>query len=412
MPKQRTNIVGILDIGSSKVVCFIAKVGGHGRLEVIGIGYNHSGGVRAGVITDIKALERAIVQAVEAAEKMAEESVQRVYVGVTPNTTISSMVMSSELLVSGHEISNKDEKKLLFQVLDKYADQGLEIIHSFAYEYMLDGHRGIGSPLGMYGNKLACEYHLVYAQSNTLINLTNCMARCQLDVDNYVLSAYASGLACLTQDEMDLGVTLIELGGGATSVSIFHRGQLIFSDGIPLGGTNITNDIARGLSTDYSTAERIKTLYGSVLLNSNDEHEKIEVPISEDAEEVNITSRAFLVEIVRARMEETLEILRTRLDSSPAARLGRGKVVITGGGAQLNGVRDLVGQVFSSTVRVGYPRIIAGLAESTRGPSFSTAAGMLIYAAEVQFTRQPDYSNKGSGTFSKVVEWFKEHFVA
>ncbi len=412
MPKQRNNIIGILDIGSSKVVCFIARMGGHGRLEVLGIGHHVSGGVKGGGITDIKLLERSIIQAVEAAEKMAEESVQRIYVSVAPNTIISSMVMSSELLVTGHEISSKDEKKLLFQVLDKYADQGLEIIHSFSYEYMLDGNRGIISPVGMYGNRLACEYHLIYAQSNTLINLTNCMARCQLDVDSYVLSSYASGLSCLTQDEMELGVTLVELGGGCTSVSVFHRGHMVFSDGIPLGGSNITNDIARGLCTDYATAERIKNLYGSVLANSNDAYEKIEVPISQDEGEMNIISREFLVEIVRARVEEILDIIKSRLDSNPASRLGSGKIVITGGGSQLNGTRDLVSHIFGKTVRIGYPRSLPGIAESTSGAAFATAIGMLIYAAEAEAAHHFDTGVKGGSIFSSIGSWLKENFVA
>lgn len=411
MPKQRSNIVGIVDLGSSKIVCFIAKIGAHGKIEVLGVGHHVSSGIKAGVITDVKMLERSVIQAVESAEKMAGEAIQSAYISISSNIVISSLVCSGDLLVTGHEISYKDEKKILFQVLDKYVDQGLEVIHSFPYDYILDGNRGIDSPLGMYGNKLSCEYHMISMQSSNIVNVTNAFSRCQLDIENYILSSYASGVACLTEDEIALGVTLIEFGGGSTSVSIFHKGHMVFSDGIPLGGINITNDIARGLSTDFSIAERLKSLYGSVIINASDANEKIEVPLSVDDPEFNIVTRQFLIEIIKARVEEILEIVKSRLEASPTFVLGGNKVVITGGGAQLTGMRDIVSKMFGKTVRIGYPKAIQGIAESTSGIAFSTPIGMLLHAVKLESMNKLG-KKKAEGFLSGIVEWFKENFAA
>lgn len=410
MPKQRSNIVGVLDIGSSKIVCFIARMGFHGKTEVLGIGHHVAAGIRAGVITDIKLLERSIAASVEAAEKMAGESIQRVYVSLAASNCLSQ-IMNSDIMVTGHEISDRDEKKLFFQILDKFTDQGMEVIHTFAYEYVLDGNRGISSPTGMYGNKLSCDYHVVSAQASSLMNMVNCVARCQLDVDNYVCAPYAASIACLHPDEMRLGVTLIEFGGSCTSISVFHNGHLVFMDAVPMGGVNVTNDIACGLSTDFASAERVKTLYGTVIMTSADNNEKIEVPISADGDgEMNVVSRSLLVEIIRARVEETLEIVRQRWEAKGANLLSGNKIVITGGASQLSGMRELVAHMFNKTVRMGYPQSIDGLAESTGGPAFSAAVGMLLYAADAESGALSQQQDKGliAGVFS----WFKENFTS
>ena len=152
----------------------------------------------------------------------------------------------------------KETRKIIFQILDKFTEQGLEVIHTFAYEYVLDGNRGISSPIGMYGNRLSCDYHIISAQASGLMNMVNCVARCQLEIDNYVCAPYAAGVACLHPDEMKLGVTLIEFGGSCTSISVFHNGHLVFMDSVNMGGINITNDIACILSTDFASAERVK----------------------------------------------------------------------------------------------------------------------------------------------------------
>ncbi|MDF3047474.1 MAG: cell division protein FtsA [Candidatus Midichloriaceae bacterium] len=410
--KIKNSTVAVLDIGSSKVVCFIAKIDPFGRIAVIGIGHNIAQGIKAGRITDIRAAEISVAQAVEAAEKMAGETIKSLYVGVSSNNLISQCV-ASELLVTGHEISDKDINRLVFQVLDKFNDQDLDVIHSFAYDYVLDGNRGIDNPLGMYGNSLAADFHILSSPTNYLLNINNCVARCQLEVDNFISSAYATGLSCLTQDEMDLGVTMIEFGGGCTSISVFNKGHILYSDALPIGGMHVTNDIARGFGTDFFNAERIKNLYGTVILTSADYDEGIEVPISSNKHdtEMNVVKRSELVEIIRARVEEILDISLKKLQASGMDKYGGNKLVITGGASQLSGLKEVAGHIFSKNVRIGYPLELTGLAESTSGIAFSSPIGMLLHIAKTNSRGNGVQSTTNDqGIISGVMQWFKENF--
>lgn len=411
--KLKSSLISVLDIGTTKVVCFVARFTSHGQIEILGIGHHVASGIKAGRITDLRAAENSIAQAVEAAEKMAGERIKRVYVSVSSNNLISQC-MSSDLMVTGREINDKDLNRLLFQLIDKYNDQELEVIHSFAYDYILDGNRGIENPLGMYGNHLTAEFNIVSTPRTYLLNIASCMARCQLEVENYISASYASGLACLTADEMELGVTLIELGGGCTSISIFNKGQMLYTDALPIGGMHVTNDIARGLSTDFISAERVKTLYGTTILTSADNNDVFEVPIatSEHDTEMNVVYRSMLVEIIRARIEETLEILLRKLNSSGMAKFGGNKIVITGGASQLPGLKEMISHMFSRTVRVGYPKNLAGLADSTSGIAFATPIGMLMHVMDYEngiIFSNPSPANE-YGMLGAVGRWFKEHF--
>jgi cell division protein FtsA len=411
--KIKSSTVAVLDIGSSKVVCFIAKIDPFGRINITGIGHNVAQGVKAGRITDIRAAEISIAQAVEAAEKMAAESIKTLYVGISSNNLISQRI-SSELLVTGHEISDKDINRLMFQVLDRFNDQELDVVHSFPYDYVLDGNRGIDNPLGMYGNSLAADFHTLSSPTNYLLNINNCIMRCQLEVESFISAAYASGLACLTPDEMSLGVTMLEFGGGCTSVSIFNKGHILYSDALPIGGMHVTNDIARGFGTDFINAERIKNLYGTVVMTSADYDESIEVPISSNKHdtEMNVVKRSELVEIIRARVEEILDITLKKLEASGMARYGGNKVVITGGASQLSGLKEVVGHVFSKNVRIGYPIELVGLAESTSGIAFSSPVGMLLHLANSESKSRTgrQVPANDQGLISGVVQWFKENF--
>lgn len=411
--KIKSSTVAILDLGSSKVACFIAKLGPFGRVEITGIGHNVSQGIKAGRITDIKAAENSIAQAVESAEQMAGENIRKIFVSISSNNLISQC-MTSDLLVTGHEINDKDLNRLLLQMLEKFNEQDLDVIHSFPYDYILDGNRGIDNPLGMYGNQLSAEYHILSSPANYLINVSNCVSRCQLETENFISSSYASGLACLTEDEMNLGVTLIEFGGGTTSVSVFNKGQMLYTDAIPIGGMHVSSDIARVFSTDFVSAERAKTLYGSVITSSVDTGEVIELPISsnEHDSEMTIVNRNMLVEIIRARVEEILDILKQKLQSSGMDKYGGNKIVITGGASRISGLKEMIAHVFGKTVRVGYPKELPGLAESTSGIAFSTAVGMLIHLAknDANTTKSLFQPANDSSPFGGIMQWFKENF--
>ncbi len=411
--KNKNSIISILDFGTSKVSCFICRISSHNQIEIIGIGHNISQGIKAGRITDLKSAENSIIQAVEAAEKMSGENTKNLFVSISSNNLISQRVRT-ELMVTGHEINDKDTNRLLFQAINKFNDQDMEIIHSFAYDYMLDGNRGIENPLGMYGKQLSADLHIISSPTTYLMNVSNCVARCQLEIEGFISSSYASGLACLTADEMELGVTLIEFGGGSTSVSIFNRGHMMFTDAVPIGGMHVTNDIARGICTDFSHAERIKNLYGTTVMTSVDYDEPIEIPNSTagNEDEVSTITRSLLVEIIRARVEETIDIVHKKIKESRLEHLGGNKVVISGGASQIMGMKEIVGHMLSKNVRIGYPQALNGLADSTSGVAFATPIGMLIHMAqnEKNQTLLRQQQPNESTPLSNLIGWFKENF--
>ncbi len=410
--KAKHKTVGILDIGSSKIVCLIAKIDLLGSVQVVGIGHNVSQGLKAGRITDINAAEASIAQAIESAERMAGETIKGLYVSVSSNNLISQR-MSSELMITGHEVTEKDLNRMIFQVLDKFQAQEMDVVHNFAYDYILDGNRGIDNPLGMYGNSLVSDFHIISAPANYLLNISNCISRCQLEVEDFISSSYASGISCLTDDEMNLGVTLLEFGGGTTSVSVFNKGNMLYTDALPIGGMHVTSDIARAFGTDFLSAERIKNLYGTIIMTSADHNESIEVPISNNKHDVemNVIKRSELVEVMRARIDETLEIIYKKLVASGMEKYGGNKVVITGGASNLQGLKEVINHVFSKNVRIGYPVELNGLAESTSGIAFSTSIGMLIYVLRNLAKGRNITSNFLQGDnnsfISSIISWVK-----
>jgi cell division protein FtsA len=411
MKKQKNATVTVVDIGNTKIVCLIATTNLHNQLQIGGIGHNISHGIKAGRITDIKAAEKSIIQAISAAERMAGQSVQKIYVNISSNNLLSQRV-ATDLMVTGHEINDKDINRLLFQTIEKFSDQDLEVIHSFAYDYVLDGNRGIENPLGMYGNNLSADFHVLFTSANHLMNMNSCFAHCQLDIDGVISAAYSSGLACLTQDEMELGVTLLEFGGGCTSVSIFSKGHLLFTDALPIGGIHVTNDIARCISTDFVSAERIKTLYGTAIMTSADFDEQIEVSTASlDSAETTIISKSELVEIIRARIEEILDIIKKKIEASGLDKFSGNKIVITGGGSQLAGMKEIINHIFSKNVRIGYPQKIEGLAESTSGVAFSSSIGMLLHVLNASNHKMFSQAPANDSTpLASMIQWLKENF--
>lgn len=406
--KVKNSTVAVLDVGSSKLVCFIAKIDAFGQISVTGIGHNVAQGIKCGRITDINAAEISIAQAVEAAERMSGETVKSVYIGLNSNNLISRR-MSTELMVTGHEISDKDINRMMFQVIDQFGQQELDVIHSIPYDYVLDGNRGIENPLGMYGNTLVGDFHVISAPSNYLLNISNCVARCQLEVEDFISSSYASGLACLSQDEMNLGVTLLEFGGGSTSVSVFSKDNILYTEALPIGGIHVTNDIARGLGTDFISAERAKNLYGTAIMTSADHDETLELPISTNQHdaEMNIVKKSELVEIIRARLEETLEIVQKKLQVSGMERYSGNKIVMTGGASQLSGIKEIVGHMFGKSVRIGYPIELPGIADSTSGIAFTSSIGMLCYIAKQQFRGIINNHPSESGFIHGIMQWVR-----
>jgi cell division protein FtsA len=409
--KSRHNVITALDIGTTKVCCFIAKI--ERELRVVGIGHHASKGIRGGTIVDMEAAEASIASAVQDAEQMAGETAKGALLNVSGGF-LGSDTLQVEVSIAGHEVNDGDLKRALAQGRAGYQKPDRELIHSIPVGYSIDGSRGIRDPRGMYGERLGVNMHFVSAAAGPIRNLAGCVGRSHLDVESFVVSPYASGLACLVPDEMDLGVTCVDMGGGTTTIAVFFDGNVVFTDSIPVGGAHVTSDIARGLSCSLAHAERMKTLYGSALASPQDHEEIIDVPlIGEDSpSHPNHVPKSLLTGVIQPRIEETFELVRERLESSGFNKLAGRRVVLTGGASQLQGVRELAAQILDKQVRLGRPSAIPGLAEATNGPAFATAAGMLLHVARAgQRTSAVNFANfeEPSGFIGRLGHWIRDN---
>jgi len=416
--RNRNGLIAALNVGSSKVCCFIAKAADGAQPRVIGIGQQASHGVKAGAVIDMETTEAAILNAVHAAEQMAEERIERVVVNLSGGYPESSSV-GVEVAIDGHEVGDSDLDRAVarshdFDGTKGQVANGRQLIHAIPTSYSIDGSRGIRDPRGMCGERLAVSMHFITAAAGAVRNLLNCVERCHLDVVGLVVSPYASGLSSLVDDETELGVTMIDMGGGTTTMAVFLEGKVIFTDVVPVGGIHVTNDIARGLATPVTHAERLKALYGHATAVSADERETIEVPqVGEEDSSAQQVSRATLDQIIRPRLEETFELVRARLEASGFDKIAGHRVVLTGGASQLTGVRELATKVLDKQVRLGRPTRILGLAEATAGPAYATCAGLLTYAATAEAARprraEPQ-SGKPGDFLGRIGIWLREHF--
>ena len=414
MTKSRTGIIAALDIGSAKMTCFIARVSAESGIRVIGIGHHAAYGIRGGAIVDMDAAKSSILTAVNAAEEMATEQISSAVVNLTAGSP-TSHTFGVEVAVSGHEIGETDLRRILGHGVAQDGASDRELIHCIPVGYSIDGSRGIRDPRGMFGDKLGVRMHLVTAGSGAYRNLMTCIAGCHLNIEEVVVSPFASGLACLVEDEMDLGVTIVDMGAGTTTIAVFHDGHVVHADVVAIGGGHITSDIARGLSTPLADAERMKILYGGAIPTPEDEREVIDVPlVGEDkAAQSNHVPRSLLVGIIRPRLEETFELVRGRLEANGLDRLAGRRLVLTGGASQLRGARELASLIMEKQVRLGLPLRLSGLAEATSGPAFATCAGLLRYAADRHGDHdgaQRSVTDPGGGRLARIGSWLRESF--
>jgi len=417
--KPRSGLVAALDMGSSKISCLIARlatgVSGQVTARVVGIGHQKSHGLKSGSVIDLDAAEATISATVEAAETMVGENIRKVFVNLSCGRPKSRLV-AHETTIGGREIEETDLYRVLASdqvTAGTPADR--ELIHSIPVGYSVDDNRGVRDPRGMYGARLGANVHLVTAQSGPVKNLRTVVDRCHLEIEGLVATPYASALACLVEDERQLGTTCIDIGGGVTSLAIFCDGELVHTDVIPLGGGHMTNDIARGLSTPLESAERMKALFGCVIPSPSDDAEMITVPlIGEDREAAQTqVPRSVLVGIVRPRAEEMMELVRDRLAASGFDKAIGQRVVLTGGASQLSGLAELAGDVLGRQVRLARPRGVEGLSEAVSGPGFATSVGLIRYAVENPLeVAGGDFQpiKERSGAFGRFGQWLRENF--
>ncbi|MGH7045151.1 MAG: cell division protein FtsA [Stellaceae bacterium] len=410
--RPRGSLIAAVDIGTTKVCCFIARIDPD-QPRVTGIGHQISRGLRNGAIVDLEAAGTSVVSAVHAAEEMAGETIQHIVASLSGGFSASRLV-KAEIGIAGREVGEIELQRVLNQgyLLREAGDR--QVIHSVPVGFSIDDSRGIRDPRGMFGERLGVNMNLVTASAAAVRNHAVAIGRAHLEVEALVVSPYAAGLSCLVEDELGLGVTVIDMGGGTTTIGVFFEGNLIFADSVPVGGGHVTNDIARGLSTPVAHAERMKTLFGTAISASTDEREMIAVPQIGEEEEghVNHVPKSLLVGIIAPRVEETFELIRNRLEANAFDKIAGRRVVLTGGASQLHGAREFAGLILDKQVRIGRPLRVTGLAEATCGPAFTTAAGLLHFAVSERAEgvhARPAAVNPPSGIFGRLGHWLKEN---
>lgn len=405
--------IAALDVGTTKVVCFIARVDSAQSVGIVGIGHHRARGVRAGAIVDMEAAEDSVRAAVHAAERMAGDVVHDAYVNLSGGSQESHTV-GVDVAVTGNQVSESDIHRAIDQAMVRAGVQGREVVHAIPLHYSIDGATGIRDPRGMFGANLGANLHIVTAEAGQARNVAICTGRGHLEVRGLVSSGYASGLAVLVDDEAELGATVIDMGGGMTTISVFAEGGPVLVDSVPLGGQHVTNDIARGLGTTVAHAERMKTLYGSAVGTEADEREMIDVPLVGEAEQTaaHHVPRAELTRIVAPRIEELFELAAARLSAAGADPVAGRRVVLTGGASQLDGVNEVAARVLDKQVRLGRPIHVHGLAESAAGPAFATCAGMLSYAASGLAAADVGAlaaTDRGGSTLAMMGRWLRQN---
>jgi len=372
---------GVLDIGTTKVVCIIGRTESDGSSRVLGFGWQRGRGVRGGSIIDIEEAERAIRAAVGQAENEADVRLRAVTVNLSCGQP-ESRLFNVQWPVGGRAVTDADIRRVVLEGRARAVSEGREIIHSLPLTFVADGAEGVQDPRGLHCEILSARLHVLDALRTALLTLGACVARCDLDIAELVSAPMAAGIATLVEDERQLGATVLDMGGGTTGMAVFAEGQLLHTAQLPIGGAHVTNDIARVLSTPVAHAERLKTLYGSAQASPDDEREMLPVPlVGEEETQFAKVPRSMVVNIIKPRLEETFEMVKERLDGSGLGRVAGSRVVLTGGASQLSGVREMAARILGRQVRQGKPAPLRGLPDSASGPAFATAAGLLAWSA-------------------------------
>jgi cell division protein FtsA len=415
IPAPRAAMLAALDIGANKITCFIGSVGqGPGPLRVAGVGTQPARGVRNGAIVDLEAAERAVRAAVSQAERMAETTVSEVVVSVS-GFGVRAEQATGEINLNNAEIGMKERRRVVGSALQHVRLDGRSILHVTPSFFVVDGHR-VRDPRGMFGKRLGVAVTVVTVPTPQWRNIVLCVERAMYTISGSVAAPYAAALGALAEDDLDLGALVVDMGARSTTAALFQAGALLHVDAVPIGSDHVTHDIAHCLGTSTAAAERLKILHGSAIASLNEDNLMIDVPrVGENGMPIaDQAARSMLTGIVRPRVEETLELLRDRLRAGGLDKLNAGRrIVLTGGGSQLNGVRELAARVFEGHVRIGRPQRFTGLGDAVAGPGYSVAAGLLRWGVE----RPTDLTGAASQLrdppshpVARAFAWLKDNF--
>ena len=407
--EDRKLIVG-LDIGTSKVVSVVGELADENTLEVIGIGSTRSHGLKRGVVVNIESTVQSIRRAVEEAELMAGCEIRTVFAGIA-GSHVRGLNSHGIVAIRDREVSRGDVERVIDAARAVEIPANQRILHVLPQEFLIDSQEGIREPIGMAGIRLEAKVHLVTGAISAAQNIIKCVQRCGLDVENVVLEQLASSYSVLTEDEKELGICLIDTGGGTTDIDVFRGGAIQHTAVIPIAGDQVTNDIAISLRTPTQYAEEIKIKYACALSQLANSDETIEVPSVGDRPPRRL-ARQTLAEVVEARYDELFTLVRDELRRSGFEELIAAGIVLTGGSSKMEGAVELAEEIFHVPVRLGVPQYVEGLADIVRNPIHATAVGLLLYGKEVAQVQADAAAAKVGvvGVSSRMKAWFQGNF--
>jgi cell division protein FtsA len=409
MPKRidRKIIVG-LDVGTSKVVALVGELTADGSIEAIGLGSQPSRGLKKGVIVNIESTVQSIQRAIEEAELMAGVEIHSVYAGIA-GSHVRSLNSHGVVAIRDREVTHGDVEHVIEAAKAVAIPADQRILHVLPQEFVIDGQEGIRDPIGMSGVRLEAKVHIVTGADSAAQNIIKCVQRCGLTVEDVVLEQFASSFACLTDDEKELGVCIVDIGGGTTDIAVFSGGAIRHTAVLPIAGDQVTNDIAVSMRTPTQYAEDIKLRHACALSQLANPDETIEVPGVGDRPARRL-ARQTLAEVVEPRYEELFNLVRDELRRSGYEEVVAAGMVLTGGSARMEGAIELAEEIFHMPVRLGLPQGIKGLAEVVRSPVYSTAVGLLLYAREntaPAAARNAVLGSSVNGALARVWGWMK-----
>lgn len=410
--KQDRNFIVGLDIGTSKVVALIGEVTQDNQLEIVGIGRCASHGLKRGVVVNIESTVQSIQRAVEEAELMANCDVRRAFTGIA-GSHIRSLNSHGIVAIRDNEVTQNDVDRVIDAAKAVAIPADQKILHILPQEFLIDNQGGIHEPIGMSGVRLEAKVHMVTGAVSAAQNIVKSVKRCGLDVSDVILEQLASSYSVLTDDEKELGVCMVDIGGGTTDIAIFSHGSIRHTAVIPIAGDQVTNDIAMALRTPTKAAEEIKLKYASVLSHHASGNQMIEVPSVFDRPGRKISAKA-LADVVNARYDELFMLVKAELERSGFSDLIAAGLVLTGGASSVTGVVDLAENVFQMPVRIGTPQFVSSLPDAMANPSYSTGVGLLLYGFQQQYDANYTHGsmlNEGvKGLWMRMRQWFQGNF--
>ncbi|MCB1850661.1 MAG: cell division protein FtsA [Gammaproteobacteria bacterium] len=408
--KAEKNLIVGLDIGTSKVVAIVGEVKPDGEIEIIGIGSHPSRGLKKGVVVNIESTVQSIQRAVEEAELMAACEIHSVHAGIA-GSHIRSLNSHGIVAIKDREVTHGDVERVIDAARAVAIPADQKILHILPQEFIIDDQEGIKEPVGMSGVRLEARVHMITGSVSAAQNIVKCVRRCGLDVDDLILEQLSSSYAVLSDDEKELGVCLVDIGGGTTDISVFTEGSIRHTAVIPIAGDQVTNDIAVAMRTPTQHAEEIKIKYACALTQLAASDETIEVPSIGDRPARRL-SRQTLAEVVEPRYEELLVLVQAELRRSGFEDLIAGGVVLTGGSSKMEGLIELAEEIFHMPVRLGVPRYVTGLVDVVRNPIYATGVGLLLFGHHNRMSRMREVPVRGGfrSVWERMKSWFQGNF--